>query len=90
MMLRTFATATTILAAALVAANLNARATFAGFIIFIAASLAWMADGFIENKTSLVIQNIVLLLINVLGVVRWFPKAEKGSEEVHLHICQRV
>jgi hypothetical protein len=56
MMLRTFATAMTILAAALVAANLNARATFAGFIIFIAALLAWMANGLIENKTSLVVR----------------------------------
>jgi hypothetical protein len=80
MMLRTFATATTILAAALVAANLNARATFAGFSIFIAASLAWMSDGLVENKTSLVVQNVVLLLISVLGVVRWFPKAEKEAQ----------
>jgi hypothetical protein len=74
--LRTFAAVTTVLAAALVAANWNARIRVAGFVIFIAASLAWMADG-LESKTSLVIQNVILLLINVLGVWRWLPKAEK-------------
>jgi len=75
--LRTFAAVTTVLAAALVAANWNARITVAGFVIFIAASVAWMADGWLEGKTSLVIQNVILLLINVLGVWRWLPKAEK-------------
>jgi hypothetical protein len=77
MILRSFAAVTTVLAAALVAVNLNARVTVAGFAIFIVASIAWMADGWLESKASLVIQNIVLLLINILGVMRWFPKAEK-------------
>jgi hypothetical protein len=78
--LRTIAAVTTILAAALVAANLNARVTVAGFVIFIVASMAWMVDGWVENKASLVIQNAVLLLINALGVWRWFPKAEKEAK----------
>ena len=77
MILRTFAAVTTVLAAALVAANWNARITVAGFVIFIIASMAWMADGWLESKASLVIQNVILLLINALGVWRWLPKAEK-------------
>lgn len=77
MLLRTFATVTTIVAAGLVAANWNARVMVAGFVIFIVASLAWMADGWLEGKASLVIQNVILLGINVLGAWRWFPKAEK-------------
>jgi len=76
-LLRTFATVTTIVAAGLVAANWNARVMVAGFGIFILASLAWMADGWLEGKASLVIQNVILLAINVLGVWRWFPRAEK-------------
>jgi hypothetical protein len=76
MILRSFAAVTTVLAAALVAVNLNARVTVAGFAIFIVASIAWMADGWVESKASLVIQNIVPLLINILGVMRWFPRAE--------------
>ena len=78
--LRTVAAMTTVLAAALVAANLNARITVAGFIIFIVASIAWMIDGWLESKASLVIQNVILLFINVIGVWRWYPKAEKEAK----------
>jgi hypothetical protein len=77
MLLRTFAAATTIIAAGLVAANWNARVMVAGFALFIVAALAWMADGWLEGKASLVIQNVILLAINVLGVWRWLPRAEK-------------
>lgn len=80
MILRTFAAVTTVVAALLVAANLNARVTVAGFIIFIIASIAWMADGWLEAKASLVIQNVILLVINVIGVWRWLPKAEKEAK----------
>ena len=78
-LLRTVAACTTILAAAMVAANLNARITVAGFAIFIVASIAWMADGWFEDKSSLVIQNVILLLINILAVWRWLPRAEKEA-----------
>jgi hypothetical protein len=77
--LRTVATCTTILAAAMVAANMNARITVAGFAIFIVASIAWMADGWFENKSSLVIRNAILLLVNIQGVWRWLPRAEKEA-----------
>ena len=77
--LRTFAAVTTVLAAALVAANLNARIMVAGFMIFLLASIAWMIDGWLEGKASLVIQNVILLLINAIGVWRWFPKAEREA-----------
>ena len=80
MILRTFAAITTILAASLVATNLNARVTVAGFIIFIVASIAWMADGWLETKASLVIQNVILLAINMIGVWHWLPKAEKEAK----------
>ena len=77
--LRTFAALTTVLAAALVAANLNARVTVIGFVIFIAACIVWI-DGWIESKASLVIQNVILLFINVIGVWRWYPRAEKEAK----------
>lgn len=78
--LRTFAALTTVLAAALVAANLNARVTVIGFVIFIAACIVWMIDGRIESKASLVIQNVILLFINVIGVWRWYLRAEKEAK----------
>jgi hypothetical protein len=55
MMLRTSATVMTVIAAALVAANWNARAMVVGFVIFIIGSIAWMIDGWLESKASLVI-----------------------------------
>ena len=76
-LLRIFAAVTTVVAAALVAANWNARVIVAGFALFIVASLAWMADGWLESKASLIIQNVILLIINVLGIRRWLPRAEK-------------
>jgi hypothetical protein len=77
--LRTLAAAATILAAALVAANWNARVTVSGFAVFIVASIAWMIDGWLESKSSLLIQNAVLLLINALGIWRWLPTAENEA-----------
>jgi len=76
-LLRTFAAITTIIAAALVAANWNAKVMVAGFALFIVASLDWMADGWLESKASLIIQNAILLIVNVLGIWRWLPRAEK-------------
>ena len=77
MLLRSFAAAISVIAAALIAANRNARVMVAGFALFIVAALAWMADGWLEGKASLVIQNVILLAINVLGVWRWLPRTEK-------------
>ena len=51
--LRTVAACTTVFAAAMVAANMNARVSVAGFAIFIVASIAWMADGWFESKLPL-------------------------------------
>jgi hypothetical protein len=36
-----------------------------------------LIDGWLEGKASLVIQNVILLVIKVIGVWRWVPKAEK-------------
>ena len=70
----------TVLAAALVRpANLNARVTVIGFVIIIAACIVWI-DAAIESKASLVIQNVILLFINVIGVWRWYPRAEKEAK----------
>ena len=77
MLLRTFTVVTTIIASALVAANWNVRVMVAGFAIFIAASIAWMANGWLDGKVSLIVQNAILLPINLLDVWRWLPKLEK-------------
>jgi len=66
---------TTIIAAILVASKISPRFMIAGFSVFIVASLLWMLSGYIDNKSSLLIQNAVLLVINAAGIYRWLPKA---------------
>ena len=76
-LLRLFASVTTVVAAILVAINVSPKVTVAGFVVFIAASIAWMADGWLDDKASLLIQNAILLLVNIAGVWRWLPKASQ-------------
>ena len=73
-LLRTLAAVLTVVAALLVASNWSPRTMVVGFCVFIAASLAWIADGWLEDKPSLLIQNAVLLGINIFGVWRWLPR----------------
>lgn len=75
--LKAFASVTTVVAAVLVAANISAKAMVAGFAIFIASSLAWIAAGWFESEPSLYVQNSALFLINVAGVYRWLPRATR-------------
>lgn len=79
MVLKGFASATTILAAILVAANISPKAMVWGFSIFAIASLAWIAAGWLDRQPSLYIQNGVLLLVNAAGVWRWLPRAEREA-----------
>ena len=76
---RLVAAVTTVTAAVMVALNISARVTVLGFGVFTVASMAWMIDGWLDGKASLLIQNAVLLLINIAGVYRWLPKAEAGE-----------
>ena len=76
MVLKGLASATTVIAAVLIAANYSPKAMVAGFSIFVAASLAWIAAGWLESQPSLYIQNAVLLIVNAAGIWRWLPRAE--------------
>lgn len=72
----------TTLAAVLVAANLGARVTGVGFIVFSVGSIAWMVIGFATGQGNLLWQNAVLLGINALGVWRWLglrARYDKGA-----------
>ena len=75
-LLRLVAAVTTVVAALLVAINWSPRVTVNGFGIFIVASIAWLLDGWLESKASLLIQNVILLFVNIAGVVRWLPRAK--------------
>jgi hypothetical protein len=73
--LRTLAAMLTVVAACMVASNWSPKTMVVGFVVFVAASIAWIADGWFEEKPSLVIQNVILLGVNIFGIWRWLPKA---------------
>jgi hypothetical protein len=62
---------TGIVAAVMVAANVSSRFTGYGFIVFTVSSVAWVALGVLESMTSVIVQNAVLFVINLLGIYRW-------------------
>ena len=72
----------TTLAAVLVAANVGARITGVGFVVFSIGSVAWMAIGLATHQNNLIWQNAVLLGINALGIWRWLglrARYDKGA-----------
>jgi hypothetical protein len=76
---RLVAAVATVTAAVLVALNISAKVTVLGFCLFTVAALAWMIDGWLDDKASLLIQNGALLIINIVGVYRWLPRAKAGE-----------
>ena len=77
--LKGFASLTTVVAAILVASNWSPKIMVAGFVVFVVASLAWICAGWFENQPSLYLQNFILLLVNVVGIFRWLPRAEAAG-----------
>lgn len=69
--IRWFATINGVIAAIVVAGNFGGIVTGIGFVIFTLSSLAWVLAGYLEGLPSLTTQNIVLTVINVIGVYRW-------------------
>jgi hypothetical protein len=65
-------------AALIVSLNLGAQKTGYGFIIFVSSSLALIAWAFMgESGIAIGIQNIVLLVINCIGVYRYLIAHEE-------------
>lgn len=72
----------TTIAAIMVAANAGTRITGYGFVVFCIGSIAWTAVGYFNDQPNLIWQNLILLLINVIGIWRWLglrARYEKGA-----------
>lgn len=69
-LLRWSASGAAIVAAILVASN--TEATKWGFVIFAVASVLWVAAGLADRIYSLATLNAVLLVVNLVGIWRWF------------------
>jgi uncharacterized membrane protein YphA (DoxX/SURF4 family) len=81
-LLQFLAAGTCIVAAIMVALNLGSRVTGYGFVVFVISSIAWVAIGWEQDQPSLIVQNAVLLVINVVGVWRWLGlklRYERGA-----------
>ncbi len=76
------APAATMIAAMMTAANLGARVTGWGFVVFTVGSIAWTTVGLSSGQTNLVLSNGFLTIVNLVGVWRWLGRQatyDKGS-----------
>lgn len=64
----------TMIAAMMTAANLGARTTGWGFVVFTVGSICWAAVGLSTGQTNLVATNVFLTLVNLVGIWRWLGR----------------
>jgi len=77
------APAATMIAAMMTAANLGARITGWGFVVFTVGSIGWCAVALSTGQQNLLWTNGFLTLVNAVGVWRWLgrkAKYEAGSK----------
>ena len=74
----------TMLAAALIAADLGRKATGYGFVLFCAVSLTWIISGLTSGAMPIAAMNAILLLINAWGVWQYLlnPKNKAKLEKL--------
>ena len=68
------APAATMIAAMMTAANLGARVTGWGFIVFTVGSLGWIAVAVATGQQNLLLTNGFLTLVNAVGIWRWLGR----------------
>ena len=71
----------TAVAAIMTAANLGARVTGWGFVVFLIGSLAWSAVGAATGQTNLLLTNGFLTAVNILGIWRWLGRQARYEKE---------
>lgn len=62
------------IAAMMTAANLGARVTGWGFVVFTVGSIGWSLVGLGSGQTNLVATNVFLTLVNLVGIWRWLGR----------------
>lgn len=73
--LQWYGAAASVVAAALVALDLGRRVTGWAFVLFVTASLALIAWGFMQpDAEGIGVQNVIMLGINLLGVYRYLVR----------------
>jgi hypothetical protein len=68
------APAATMIAAMMTAANLGARVTGWGFVVFSIGAVAWIIDALATGQQNLLLSNAFLLIVDVVGIWRWLGR----------------
>lgn len=68
------APAATMIAAMMTAANLGARMTGWGFVVFTLGSICWSLVGLETGQTNLLATNAFLTFVNLVGIWRWLGR----------------
>lgn len=75
------ALAATTIAAIMTAANLGARVTGWGFVVFTVGSLSWITVAITKgDSTQLLYSNIFLTAVNLVGIWRWLGRQARYEE----------
>lgn len=74
------APAATMIAAMMTAANLGARFTGWGFVVFLVGSIAWVVVAFTSDQTNLLATNAFLCLVNLTGIWRWLGRQARFED----------
>lgn len=67
----------TMMAAMMTAANLGARFTGWGFVVFLVGSIAWTTVAISTGQQNLLFTNLFLSLVNLVGIWRWLGRQAK-------------
>ncbi len=70
----------TMLAAMMTAANLGARVTGWGFVIFTIGSVGWSIVGISTGQENLLLTNGFLTLVNFVGIWRWLGRQARYQD----------
>lgn len=70
----------TMIAAMMTAANVGARITGWGFVVFTLGSICWAIVGASSGQGSLIATNVFLTLVNTIGVWRWLRREAKYQD----------
>ncbi|WP_129790876.1 hypothetical protein [Sphingosinicella sp. CPCC 101087] len=71
-----YATISGIVAALMIASDVNRKVTGWGFVLFCTMNVAWIWFGTIDDTGGLTTQNVVLLAINVIGIYRYLVRKQ--------------
>ena len=79
-MLQWYGAGASVVAAAVVAADLGRRMMGWAFVLFVTASIALIVWGFMQpDSKGIGVQNAIMLVINLLGVYRYLIRKQPTS-----------